>query len=294
MEPTTPAAVAPVAAPSTPAAPVEGVQHSAKLEQAPAPEDPGYKPAEQPQWQKDIDAIVTRAEQAREKKEQEAAKAKAAEEAAGLLEGESWDSVYKGQPPEVQRAMAQLRKDYTKKTQELAAQRKALDAQMKALAANPALEQALATPAPSGEVDPFDPKSLTAHIEAEVKRRLAEVLAPVREQHNRAEAQSRYDTFMAQHPDLSSNKELRVEVAAALKADPRLTLENAYYAVRGRRAAAAEGEAARRAALEQRAVKAAALNVTTGPRLNGRVVPDIDPKADAWTIYQQLAKAKGV
>jgi len=294
METTTPAAVAPAAAPSTPAAPVEGVQHSAKLEQAPAPEDPGYKPAEQPQWQKDIDAIVTRAEQAREKKEQEAAKAKAAEEAAGLLEGESWDSVYKGQPPEVQRAMAQLRKDYTKKTQELAAQRKALDAQMKALAANPALEQALATPAPSGEVDPFDPKSLTAHIEAEVKRRLAEVLAPVREQHNRAEAQSRYDTFMAQHPDLSSNKELRVEVAAALKADPRLTLENAYYAVRGRRAATAENEAARRAALEQRAVKAAALNVTTGPRLNGRVVPDIDPKADAWTIYQQLAKAKGV
>lgn len=294
MESTTPAAVAPAAAPSTPAAPVEGVQHSAKLEQALAPEDPGYKPAEQPQWQKDIDAIVTRAEQAREKKEQEAAKAKAAEEAAGLLEGESWDSVYKGQPPEVQRAMAQLRKDYTKKTQELAAQRKALDAQMKALAANPALEQALATPAPSGEVDPFDPKSLTAHIEAEVKRRLAEVLAPVREQHNRAEAQSRYDTFMAQHPDLSSKKELRVEVAAALKADPRLTLENAYYAVRGRRAAAAEGEAARRAALEQRAVKAAALNVTTGPRLNGRVVPDIDPKADAWTIYQQLAKAKGV
>ncbi len=293
MEPTTPATVAP-AAPSTPTAPTEGVQHSAKLEQAPAPEDPGYKPAEQPQWQKDIDAIVTRAEQAREKKEQEEAKAKAAEEAAGLLEGESWDSVYKSQPPEVQRAMAQLRKDYTKKTQELAAQRKALDAQMKALAANPALEQSLAAPAPTGEVDPFDPKSLSAHIEAEVKRRLAEVLAPVREQHNRAEAQARYDTFMAQHPELTANKELRVEVAAALKADPRLTLENAYYAVKGRRAAAAESEAARRAALEQRAVKAAALNVTTGPRLNGRVVPDIDVKADAWTIYQQLAKAKGV
>lgn len=293
MEPTTPATVAP-AAPPTPTAPAEGVQHSAKLEQAPAPEDPGYKPAEQPQWQKDIDAIVTRAEQAREKKEQEEAKARAAEEAAGLLEGESWDSVYKSQPPEVQRAMAQLRKDYTKKTQELAAQRKALDAQMKALAANPALEQSLAAPAPTGEVDPFDPKSLSAHIEAEVKRRLAEVLAPVREQHNRAEAQARYDTFMAQHPELTANKELRVEVAAALKADPRLTLENAYYAVKGRRAAAAESEAARRAALEQRAVKAAALNVTTGPRLNGRVVPDIDVKADAWTIYQQLAKAKGV
>lgn len=293
MEPTTPATVAP-AAPPTPTAPVEGTQHSAKLEQAPAPEDTGYKPAEQPQWQKDIDAIVTRAEQAREKKEQEEAKAKAAEEAAGLLEGESWDSVYKSQPPEVQRAMAQLRKDYTKKTQELAAQRKALDAQMKALAANPTLEQALAAPPPTGEVDPFDPKSLSAHIEAEVKRRLAEVLAPVREQHNRAEAQARYDTFMAQHPELTANKELRVEVAAALKADPRLTLENAYYAVKGRRAAAAESEAARRAALEQRAVKAAALNVTTGPRLNGRVVPDIDAKADAWTIYQQLAKAKGV
>ena len=34
----------------------------------------------------------------------------------GLRDGESWDSIYKNQPAEVQRAMQQLRKSYTQKT----------------------------------------------------------------------------------------------------------------------------------------------------------------------------------
>ncbi len=234
---------------------------------------------------------MERAEKARAEKE---AKAAPPPEPEGLKEGESWDSIYASQPPEVQRAMAEMRKMVTRKTQELAAEKKAIEAQRKALVA-PEIAKALEAPAVAGEVDPFDPKSLSAHIEAEVKRRLAEVLEPVRKQSQQAEAQQRYESFMAEHPDLSADKALRTEVAALLKQNAALDLSTAYYAVKGRRSRAAEAEAAKRVALESRAAQRAALNVSTGPRVaGGRVEPSIDPKASAWEIYQTLAKARSV
>jgi hypothetical protein len=293
MSDTTPA-VAP-AAPSTTTTAAEGGAPLASLQQgappeAAAPKDKGATLTGEPAWKKQINDLVERAEKARADKEAKAAPP----EPEGLKEGESWDSIYASQPPEVQRAMAEMRKMVTRKTQELAAEKKAIEAQRKALVA-PEIAKALEAPAVAGEVDPFDPKSLSAHIEAEVKRRLAEVLEPVRKQSQQAEAQQRYESFMAEHPDLSADKALRTEVAALLKQNAALDLSTAYYAVKGRRSRAAEAEAAKRVALESRAAQRAALNVSTGPRVaGGRVEPSIDPKASAWEIYQTLAKARSV
>jgi len=294
MSDTTPA-VAP-AAPSTTTTAAEGGAPLASLQQgappeAAAPKDKGATLTGEPAWKKQINDLVERAEKARAEKE---AKAAQPPEPEGLKEGESWDSIYASQPPEVQRAMAEMRKMVTRKTQELAAEKKAIEAQRKALVA-PEIAKALEAPPLAGEVDPFDPKSLSAHIEAEVKRRLAEVLEPVRKQSQQAEAQQRYESFMAEHPDLSADKALRTEVAALLKQNAALDLSTAYYAVKGRRSRAAEAEAAKRVALESRAAQRAALNVSTGPRVaGGRVEPSIDPKASAWEIYQTLAKARSV
>lgn len=294
MSDTTPA-VAP-AAPSTTTTAAEGGAPLASLQQgvppeAAAPKDKGATLTGEPAWKKQINDLVERAEKARAEKE---AKAAPPPEPEGLKEGESWDSIYASQPPEVQRAMAEMRKMVTRKTQELAAEKKAIEAQRKALVA-PEIAKALEAPPLTGEVDPFDPKSLSAHIEAEVKRRLAEVLEPVRKQSQQAEAQQRYESFMAEHPDLSADKALRTEVAALLKQNAALDLSTAYYAVKGRRSRAAEAEAAKRVALESRAAQRAALNVSTGPRVaGGRVEPSIDPKASAWEIYQTLAKARSV
>lgn len=294
MSDTTPA-VAP-AAPSTTTTAAEGGAPLASLQQgappeAAAPKDKGATLTGEPAWKKQINDLVERAEKARAEKE---AKAAPPPEPEGLKEGESWDSIYASQPPEVQRAMAEMRKMMTRKTQELAAEKKAIEAQRKALVA-PEIAKALEAPQLAGEVDPFDPKSLSAHIEAEVKRRLAEVLEPVRKQSQQAEAQQRYESFMAEHPDLSADKALRTEVAALLKQNAALDLSTAYYAVKGRRSRAAEAEAAKRVALESRAAQRAALNVSTGPRVaGGRVEPSIDPKASAWEIYQTLAKARSV
>jgi hypothetical protein len=294
MSDTTPA-VAP-AAPSTTTTAAEGGAPLASLQQgappeAAAPKDKGATLTGEPAWKKQINDLVERAEKARADKE---AKAAPPPEPEGLKEGESWDSIYASQPPEVQRAMAEMRKMVTRKTQELAAEKKAIEAQRKALVA-PEIAKALEAPPLAGEVDPFDPKSLSAHIEAEVKRRLAEVLEPVRKQSQQAEAQQRYESFMAEHPDLSADKALRTEVASLLKQNAALDLSTAYYAVKGRRSRAAEAEAAKRVALESRAAQRAALNVSTGPRVaGGRVEPSIDPKASAWEIYQTLAKARSV
>jgi len=231
MSDTTPA-VAP-AAPSTTTTAAEGGAPLASLQQgappeAAAPKDKGATLTGEPAWKKQINDLVERAEKARADKEAKAAPP----EPEGLKEGESWDSIYASQPPEVQRAMAEMRKMVTRKTQELAAEKKAIEAQRKALVA-PEIAKALEAPAVAGEVDPFDPKSLSAHIEAEVKRRLAEVLEPVRKQSQQAEAQQRYESFMAEHPDLSADKALRTEVAALLSRTRRWTFRRRTTQSRG-------------------------------------------------------------
>ena len=52
-----------------------------------------------------------------------------APEPEGLREGESWDKLFDQADDQSQRAMQQLRADYTRKTQELAAERKELQEQ---------------------------------------------------------------------------------------------------------------------------------------------------------------------
>ena len=51
----------------------------------------------------------------------------------GLREGESWDKLFDQADENSQRAMQQLRADYTRKTQELAAQRKEIEQQRQEL-----------------------------------------------------------------------------------------------------------------------------------------------------------------
>ena len=60
---------------------------------------------------------------------------KPAPEPETLREGESWDNIYDQVPESAQRAMASLRKNYTQKTQELAEQRKAIQAEQEKLSA---------------------------------------------------------------------------------------------------------------------------------------------------------------
>lgn len=207
----------------------------------------------------------------------------------GLLEGESWDAIYSSQPPEVQRAMAEMRKMVTQKTQALAAEQRKLEAQNKALVDSGLLEdlsrQAGTMP---DDFDPFNPEHLQQVIEAKVAARLKQVLDPLKQRHENQEARNKYMTFREAHPDLVENDAIKQGVYKALQADTSLRLEAAYWMVKGQMLDAQERSRKEQDAVRRRAAQRAAQMPGSGRRPGHRVQqPDLKDQP-AWKIYETL------
>jgi CRISPR/Cas system CMR-associated protein Cmr5 small subunit len=148
-------------------------------------------------------------------------------------DGLSWAETLKTAPPEMQKLLRSMQADYTRKTQTLAEERKALRSEREALAKG---RSGLKPPAEMPAWDPWSEASVDARIEAEVRKRLQEALEPVEASYKEAQATSAYNSFVAENPDLVSNKDLRAEVGAMLQKNENLDLETAYWAVKGRMA----------------------------------------------------------
>ena len=208
-----------------------------------------------------------------------------------LREGESWQSVLEGAPEDVQRAMASLRADYTRKTQDLAQQRKELARQQKALTDSDAYK-AITELAHGDDVqfDPFDPQSFDAYVNKVVAERLSSILEPMRQEQLQFQAQSKLEAFMVQHPELKTDQAFRKEVHQTLTDNEHLDLEAAYWIVQGRRAKAQQAQQDQRIKRTKKAARAAGLAVGSG-RKSGVTVPK-DETLNAWDIYNHILQQK--
>jgi hypothetical protein len=212
--------------------------------------------------------------------------------------GLSWDDSIREMEeaaPHLAKMARELRADYTRKTQSLSAEKKRLTADQQALIKSGTLDALRAKANEDvGELNPFDEGSISARIEREVARRLAEALEPMEREHQQAAARTKYEGFLDKHPDLSTDKETRKEVFEALKKNPGLDLQSAYYAVRGRRASSLDTQRAATKKAEQKAARAAALTATgQGRRAGTPTISKTDAKGmSAWDIYQNLKRAQ--
>jgi hypothetical protein len=179
------------------------------------------------------------AEQTTEKTTEQAAAAQLAEatepaqESAPDSKGLSWAEEVKKLPPELQSLARGLQGMVTRKTQQLADERKALAAEREAWRKS-ITSLATAPQAELPEIDSWNPDSIQARIEAEVSRRLAEALAPVESEYRAAQADMEFDRFTQSHPDLLEDAEVKSGVAELLRKNDALDLETAYFAVKGR------------------------------------------------------------
>ncbi len=142
----------------------------------------------------------------------------------------SWADAMKRVPPDVAKLMKQMQADYTKKTQEIAATKKEVLREREALLKGYRPPEKRELP----EYDPYSEQSVQARIQAEVERRIAEVLAPAREEFEVLQAEAQYNEFLTANPDFEKDEELRTETQKILEADDRIDLETAYWAARGR------------------------------------------------------------
>jgi hypothetical protein len=159
--------------------------------------------------------------------------AEVAQESTPDSKGLSWAEEVKKLPPELQSLARGLQGMVTRKTQQLADERKALAAEREAWRKS-ITSLATAPQAELPEIDSWNPDSIQARIEAEVSRRLAEALAPVESEYRAAQADMEFDRFTQAHPDLLEDAEVKSGVAELLRKNDALDLETAYYAVKGR------------------------------------------------------------
>lgn len=183
--------------------------------------------------------------------------------------GLSWEDAMRRVPPNVAKLMKSMQSDYTKKTQELAEQRKELQRERESLT-----KIKFEVPEDVGEYDPFNEQSINKRIEAEVAKRMKQLLEPLQQEAELLKAENDYQSFLAEHPDFKTDVGLRSEVQSLLEANPNLDLQTAYYAAVGRKGrsvaqAPDEGRSAR-----TKAAKEAATAVTLPRRAGPPAKPD--------------------
>ena len=168
----------------------------------------------------------------------------------------SWNDALKRVPPDIAKLMKQMQGDYTRKTQELSNQRRDFKRESGALLQG---RKSLKAPEEIPEYDPFNETTVQARIEAEVIRRLNEVMEPMEREYLTMQAEDAYQGFLTEHPEFEKDTEMRSSVQELLEQNDHLDLETAFYAVKGRRTKQAavqetHGRRARRAAERQAAL----------------------------------------
>lgn len=203
----------------------------------------------------------------------------------GNHKGFDYNKVITELPDEAKMMLGNLRADYTRKTQELAAMRKQLEAEREAFV-NSEFTQNLAEMA-SKEVkfDPYDDSSVEARIEKEVATRLQEMMRPLQTQYELNQRQAKLEQFKAEHPDLTDYK---TDIAKLLMTDESLSLERAYYIVKGQKTV--ETKKSMEAELKEykRAAKEYGLKVGGTQRATQNTVPESVRKQGGYAVYQWL------
>jgi len=182
--------------------------------------------------------------------------------------------------------LANLRSDYTRKTQEIARQSKELEGQRQALLDSDAYRniQARATEAPV-DADPFDPQAFNQRIEQEVAKRLADVLKPMQNEYESQQRRQKLERFKSENPDLESYK---TEIVEVLKTNENLNLEQAYYLVKGKTQTQKLRQAEQELVAYKTAAKDYGLKVSIGSVNSGPLKPPTSVKRDAYSVYRWL------
>ena len=206
-----------------------------------------------------------------------------------LQEGKGVDyrKVIDALPDDAKTLLGNLRADYTRKTQELATQRKELEAQMKALTEGEFFQKVRERAnTPDVELDPYNTETFNARIEQEVARRLQDMFEPVKQQQELQMRQMKLQEFKNKHPDLET---MKVEVAEVLKNNPSLSLQDAYYITKGKQTNEKLALLERENAERKARMREVGLKINTGQQVN----PNKPPKGlKGFELYQWFERQK--
>ena len=190
--------------------------------------------------------------------------------------------------PNAKKMVAGFQADYTRKSQELSAARKALEeerSQMRSLLSKEVEDQLKAQMSVPKDVDLSKPEGLEAYINAKVAEKLNASLEPQRQQMKNTQRRTEMSAFINSKSDFEAYKGEVVETMKSYN----MKLEDAYTLVKGRHAdaliAAREAELAKYKA----ATKDAGLTISTG-RNPVAARPKGQSAWERWLWTQEQAK----
>ena len=198
------------------------------------------------------------------------------------------DEALRSAPDDIKKLYANMRKDYTKKTQALADERKRLQSEREALTSGKFMEDLKSRSEAEVCFDPFDPDSVQAHIDKQVATSLRQALEPVRQEVELTNRRAQLEKFKASNPDINQ-PEVKQAVVTMLRSDENLTLERAYSIVQGSRAIQEKQALQDELARIRGEAKKAGLKIGGASRASasGRV-PALVRKQGAWAITQWI------
>lgn len=205
----------------------------------------------------------------------------------GGHKGLDFSRVIEDLPDDAKNLMSNLRADYTRKTQALAEERKKLEALRNSLA-NDDFNRSIDEVAnrETVQLDPYDDNSFNARIEQEVARRLQEMMKPIRMEQQLSEKKQALENFKRDNPDLM---DYRSEVAEMLQKNEALSLQDAYYIVKGRKTQTRLQELEEENKLRTEKMREAGLKISTGTR--GSEKPPKGMKG--YEVYKWLKSREG-
>ena len=212
--------------------------------------------------------------------------------------GVDYKAVMQELSPEAKKLFHNLRSSFTKKTQSISDQKKALE---NAKAALHAREKALfesdfyksvseKAATENKDFDPYDTKSFESRIEQEVAKRMTEMMEPMRQAHVLQQQKHKLEQFKTQHPDLETFKG---EIVDVLKEHKHMNLEQAYWQGKGRKLAEDMKTQEAEMANYKKVAREAGLKVGGASRGSvGGVPKHIMEKDDPVAIYNWIRENK--
>lgn len=193
-------------------------------------------------------------------------------------------------PEDVRKHVANIRSSYTRKTQEIAEMRKALEAERAELQRqqdsalnNPFLKRAEEELAnDEQEYDIYTTEGMQAEIKRQAAKMLQEMMKPAQEEIQMKQRRMQLEQFKTDNPELMQD-DYRLPVAQMLQERPELRLEDAFYIVKAK--VDAEKLKTERAQIEQqKSTRRETLRKTSSGK---SVTPSGTPKfRSAWEAYQ--------
>lgn len=192
-------------------------------------------------------------------------------------------------PEDVRKHVANIRSSYTRKTQEIAEMRKALEAERMELQRqqdnalnNPFLARAEEELAKDEEYDIYTTEGMQAEIKRQAAKMLQEMMKPAQEEIQMKQRRMQLEQFKTDNPELMDD-DYRLPVAQMLQERPELRLEDAFYIVKAK-VDATKLKAEREQVAKQKSSRRETLRKTSGGK---SVSPSGTPKfRSAWEAYQ--------